>query len=107
LRHPPLQPGPRHRGARIRGLEPQLAAQLLGAVGQVAQAAAPAAFRDAGPVVDHLHGQHPVGSRVHGHVDLAGACMPGRVGQRLAQRGQGLLGDLRADGRAEARAQPQ
>jgi hypothetical protein len=55
----------------------------------------------------HLHGQHPAQAHVRGHVYLAGLSVPGRVGQRLAQRGQRLLGGLRADAGAEARAEPQ
>jgi hypothetical protein len=55
----PLQPGAGRRRVRVGGLEPQLAAELLGPGGQVAQPAAAAPLRDAGPVVGHLHGQHP------------------------------------------------
>ncbi len=93
--------------APVGRLEPQFAAELPGPAGQVAQPAAPALGRDADPVVGHPHGQHPVGAHVHGHVHLAGLRVPGRVGQRLAQRGERLLGRLGPDAGAEAGAEPQ
>src|SRR5690349_8716220 len=64
--HPPFQSGARPGRTRVGGFEPQLAAQLLGPDGQVTKTAAPTPVRDAGAVVGDLHGQHPVGARVHG-----------------------------------------
>ena len=65
------------------GLQPQLAAQAGGAVGQVAQPAAPAAVRDADAVIADPDGEEPRLIDVHDDVHRCRAGVPGGVRQRL------------------------
>ncbi len=109
-RDAPLQPGARRgpvRVGQVGGSEPQLTAEALSPGGQVAQPAALDLDRDPDPVVSDQDGENPVRIHVHGRVHRAGLCVPGHVGQRLAQRGEHLLAQFRADRRGQACAQPQ
>jgi hypothetical protein len=78
---------------------------LLGPVGYVREPAAPARLLNAATVVPDEHRQHP-GVRVHHDVDAVGPRVPRRVGQRLAQHGEHLLGELAAGARVEPAAEP-
>ncbi|MDX6340827.1 MAG: hypothetical protein QOH87_965 [Trebonia sp.] len=78
---------------------------MLGPVGYVREPAAPARLLNAATVVPDEHRQHP-GVRVHHDVDAVGPRVPRRVGQRLAQHGEHLLGELAAGARVEPAAEP-
>ena len=93
----PLECGARWGGAGIGWLEVEVAAEFVGAGGQVAQAAAAASAGDAGAVVGDLDGEGAVGVDVGRDVGLGSAGVAGGVGEGFAEGGLCLLGDFGTD----------